>query len=142
MQWVAGGFFRPESKGGLGWIDKDTVYAYTDFGTGSLTTSGYPRVVKQWSRGTPLSAATMVFEGKSEDLYIAAQRDHTPGFERDFVSRAIAFYNDELLLHGADGKLVKIDAPNSASNRCTRSGRCSNCANCMKPPARRIRPAR
>ena len=115
MQWVAGGFFRPESKGGLGWIDKDTVYAYTDFGTGSLTTSGYPRVVKQWSRGTPLSAATMVYEGKPEDLYIAAQRDHTPGFERDFVSRAIAFYNDELFLRGADGKLVKVDAPNSAS---------------------------
>ena len=114
-QWVAGGFLRPEAKGGLGWIDKDTVYVFTDFGQGSLTSSGYPRVVKQWSRGTPLSAATRVYEGKHEDLYISAQRDHTPGFQRDFVSRAIAFYNDELYLRGKDGQLTKVDAPNSAS---------------------------
>ena len=114
-QWVAGGFLRPEAKGGLGWIDKDTVYVFTDFGQGSLTSSGYPRVVKQWSRGTPLTAATRVYEGKHEDLYISAQRDHTPGFQRDFVSRAIAFYNDELYLRGKDGQLTKVDAPNSAS---------------------------
>ncbi|WP_216636147.1 hypothetical protein, partial [Xanthomonas arboricola] len=38
-----------------------------------------------------------------------------PGFERDFVSRTLAFYNEELYLKGADGKLVKVDAPNSAS---------------------------
>jgi prolyl oligopeptidase len=114
-QWVRDGFFRPEAKGGLGWIDQDSVYVFTDFGAGSLTSSGYPRVVKQWTRGTPLSAATLVYEGKHEDLYIAAARDHTPGFQRDFVSRAIAFYNDELYLRGKDGKLAKIDAPNSAN---------------------------
>lgn len=114
-EWVKDGFFRPEAKGGLSWIDKDTVYVYTDFGTGSMTTSGYPRTVKQWSRGTPMSAATAVYEGKNEDLYIAAYRDHTPGFQRDFVSRAIAFYNDELFVRGADGKLAKVDAPNSAN---------------------------
>ena len=46
-------------------------------------------------------------------MYIAAYHDNTPGFERDFVSRTIAFYNDELYLRGDDGKLVKIDVPNS-----------------------------
>lgn len=114
-EWVKDGFFRPEAKGGLSWIDKDTVYVYTDFGAGSMTTSGYPRTVKQWSRGTPMSAATAVYEGQNEDLYIAAFRDHTPGFQRDLVSRAIAFYNDELYVRGADGKLTKVDAPNSAN---------------------------
>ena len=48
-------------------------------------------------------------------MYIAAAHDHTPGFERDFVSRTLAFYNDELYLRGADGALIKIDAPNSAN---------------------------
>jgi len=114
-QWVTGGFFRPEAKGGLSWIDKDTVYVFTDFGEGSMTTSGYPRVVKQWSRGTPMAQATRVYEGQPEDLYISAQRDHTPGFQRDFVSRAIAFYNDELFVRDTDGKLTKVDAPNSAN---------------------------
>ncbi|MEN1960587.1 prolyl oligopeptidase family serine peptidase [Luteimonas sp. MJ246] len=112
--WVEDGFFRDEAKGALAWIDRDTVYAYTDFGDGSLTSSGYPRIVKQWTRGTPIGSATVVYEGKPDDMYIAAGRDHTPGFERDFVSRTLAFYNDELYLRGADGTLTKVDAPNSA----------------------------
>ena len=113
-EWIKDGFFRPEAKGGLGWIDQDNVFVYTDFGDGTMTTSGYPRVVKRWKRGTPMSAASPVYEGTPEDMYIAAMHDDTPGFERDFVSRTIAFYNNELFLLGADGRLTKIDAPNSA----------------------------
>jgi prolyl oligopeptidase len=48
------------------------------------------------------------------DMYIAAMHDDTPGYERDFVSRTLAFYNDELYLRGKDGALSKIDVPNSA----------------------------
>lgn len=113
--WVEDGFFRPEAKGGLGWIDENRVYVFTDFGAGSMTSSGYPRVVKEWTRGTPLESAKVVYEGTDKDMYIAAMRDHTPGYVRDFVSRTIAFYNDELYLRGSDGKLVRIDAPNSAN---------------------------
>jgi prolyl oligopeptidase len=113
--WVEGGFYRPAAKGGLGWIDADTVYVYTDFGQGSLTHSGYPRIVKEWKRGTPLEAAKVVYEGKVDDMYIAAGHDPTPGFERDFVTRTIAFYNDELYLRDKGGALVKVDAPNSAN---------------------------
>lgn len=111
---VEGGFFRPEAKGGLGWIDENTVYVYTDFGEGTLTGSGYPRIVKQWTRGTPLASAATVYEGGPADMYIAAMHDDTPGYQRDFVSRTLAFYNDELYLRGKDGALSKIDVPNSA----------------------------
>ncbi|MCA1714772.1 MAG: prolyl oligopeptidase family serine peptidase, partial [Gammaproteobacteria bacterium] len=114
-QWVKDGFFRAEAKGGLQWIDRDHVYVFTDFGAGSMTESGYPRIVKQWHRGTPIQSATVVYEGKPDDMYIAASRDHTPGYRRDFVSRTIAFYNDELYLRGDDGKLTRIEAPNSAN---------------------------
>ncbi len=113
--WIKDGFFRAEAKGALGWIDRDTVYVYTDFGAGSMTSSGYPRVVKEWKRGTPIEQAKTVYEGQATDMYIAAFHDHTTGFERDFVSRTLAFYNDELHLRSADGKLTKIDAPNSAN---------------------------
>src|SRR5690606_6682398 len=58
--------------------------------------------------------AEVVYEGKPDDMYIAAMHDHTPGYERDFVSRTLAFYNDELYLN-TDGELRKIDAPNSAN---------------------------
>jgi prolyl oligopeptidase len=111
--WVKDGFLRPEAKGALGWIDDDTVYVYTDFGPGTLTSSGYPNIVKEWKRGTPLAEAKLVYEGQPGDMYIAAARDHTPGYVRDFVSRTIEFYRDELLLR-KDGALVRIDAPDSA----------------------------
>lgn len=113
-QFVQDGFFRPEAKGGLSWIDEDTVYVFTDFGEGTLTSSGYPNIVKEWKRGTPLASAKTVYEGKPGDMYISAGRDHTPGYERDFVNRTLAFYNDESYLRNKDGSLVKIDAPNSA----------------------------
>jgi prolyl oligopeptidase len=112
--WVADGFVRPEAKGGMRWIDRDTVYVFTDFGPGTMTSSGYPRQVKEWRRGTPLIDAAMVHDGDDDDMYISASRDLTEGFQRDFVSRTIAFYNDELYLR-RDGRLHRIDAPNSAN---------------------------
>ena len=114
-EWVKGGFFRPEAKGGLSWIDANTVYVSTDFGAGSMTESGYARIAKTWTRGTAMSAAKTVYEGQAKDLGVGAYHDDTPGFERDFVSRNIAFYNDELYHRNTDASLTKIDAPNSAN---------------------------
>jgi len=57
---VKGGFEIPEAKGGMSWIDKDSVYVSTDFGAGSMTSSGYPRIAKLWRRGTPLSQAATI----------------------------------------------------------------------------------
>ena len=118
--WVEGGFFRPEAKGGLGWIDRDNVYVYTDFGSGTMTESGYPRIVKAWKRGTPMTAAKVVYEGNPDDMYIAAARDHSPGYVRDFVFRTIAFYNDGLYLRRADGTLDQVDVPNSTNKSVVR----------------------
>src|SRR3546814_17127607 len=47
-------------------------------------------------------------------MAIGAGHDDTPGYERDFVYRALAFYNNELYLRGKDGELTKVDVPNSA----------------------------
>jgi len=93
---VADGFSRPESKGSLGWIDRDSVFVQTNFGDDSMTTSGYPRIAKRWQRGTPMTAAETIYDGQSVDLAISAIHDDSPGFERNFISRAIAFYKDEL----------------------------------------------
>jgi prolyl oligopeptidase len=112
---VEGGFFLPEAKGGASWIDVDTVYVGTDFGPGSMTTSGYPRIAKLWKRGTPLSAATTVFEGQPTDVSVGASYDDTRGFERHFVRRGIAFYKSQSFLRKADGTLVRIEIPEDAN---------------------------
>nr|WP_306849541.1 prolyl oligopeptidase family serine peptidase [Luteibacter jiangsuensis] len=113
-RFIEGGFSLPEAKSQVAWIDDDHIYVATDFGPGSMTTSSYPRIVKEWKRGTPLSSATTVYEGKPSDMSISAFRDLTPGFERDFVQRALEFYNSETFLRGKDGKLTKVDVPNDA----------------------------
>ncbi len=59
---VKDGFALPEAKSLVGWKDLDTIYVGTDFGPGSFTDSGYPRIAKEWTRGTPLSAAKTLLE--------------------------------------------------------------------------------
>jgi prolyl oligopeptidase len=114
-EFVKDGFQRPEAKGGMQWIDRDQVFVFTDFGAGSMTSSGYPRIAKLWKRGTDMASAKTVYEGQAGDMYISAMHDDSPGFERNFVSRTIAFYNTELFWLKDDGAMVKIDAPNSAN---------------------------
>ena len=114
-EFVQSGFERPEAKGGLDWMDRDSVFVFTDFGEGSQTKSGYPRIVKLWKRGAPMSDAKVIYEGVPEDMYIRAVHDDSPGFERNFVSRTLAFYNDEMYEITNGGALAKLDAPNSAN---------------------------
>lgn len=112
--WVEDGFFRPESKGSLRWIDEDTVLVGTDFGAGSMTTSGYPRQTRIWKRGAPMQDARPVYEARETDMGVWAYHDDTPGFERSFVQRRMAFYSNETFLLGKEGKLTRIEAPDSA----------------------------
>ena len=118
---VAGGFALPEAKSDVEWINLDEVYVATDFGAGSLTDSGYPRVVKRWRRGEPLAAATTVFEAEPADIRAAVSVDLTPGFERTVFARATDFYNNRLWLQqsaegpASGGALVEIDKPGDAS---------------------------
>lgn len=117
-QFVADGFELPEAKTHLTWLDGDTVLVGTDFGAGSLTESGYPRVVKRWRRGQPLTAAETVFEGAATDVAVTARCDRTPGFERTFLTRAVDFFNDEVYqLRESPGgdELIRLDAPTDAS---------------------------
>jgi len=111
---VDGGFSLPEAKSRVAWRGRDSLFVGTDFGPGSLTTSGYPRTVREWTRGTPLNGAAVVFEGRPDDMGVGAYRDLTPGFERDFLSRQMTFWTNELFLR-REGKLVKIAKPDDAN---------------------------
>ncbi|MGH3823029.1 MAG: prolyl oligopeptidase family serine peptidase [Pseudonocardiaceae bacterium] len=112
-EFVTDGFQLPEAKSSVDWIDADTLYVATDFGPGTLTTSGYPRTVRQWRRGTPLAEAELVYEGKPDDIHVWACHDDTEGFERDFVGRMPDFYRCELYLRCGE-QLHRIEVPDDA----------------------------
>ncbi len=111
---VAGGFELPEAKSQVTWKDADTLWVGTDFGPGSLTTSGYPRLVKEWRRGTPLTEARTAFEGEAEDVAVGASTLLTPEGRYDVVNRMPAFFRAlNYLVLG--GRLVKLDLPEDSS---------------------------
>jgi prolyl oligopeptidase len=113
-QFLRDGFFLPEAKSSIAWRDENSVFVGTDFGPGTMTTSGYTRIVKQWRRGTPLDSATTVYEGIAGDVSVYGYRDLTKGFERDFVGRGPTFWTSELYLR-RDGRLIKIEKPDDAN---------------------------
>jgi prolyl oligopeptidase len=113
-QFIRDGFFLSEAKSSVAWRDANSVFVGTDFGPGSMTTSGYPRIVREWRRGTPLDSATTVFEGSAGDVSVSGYRDLTPGFERDFVFRGPTFWTSELYLR-RNGRLIRIEKPDDAN---------------------------
>jgi len=107
---VKGGFVLPESKGEADWRDRDTLYIGRDFGAGSMTTSGYPRIVKEWKRGTPMAEAKVVMEGKESDVGMQVSVADEPGRKYELVRRGITFWEAENFLRVGD-KWVLLDVP-------------------------------
>ena len=66
------GFVTTEAKQGAAWVEPDEVLIATDWGAEgdapTVTESGYPFVVKRWSRGTPLTDAVEVLRGRPTDV--------------------------------------------------------------------------
>jgi len=111
---VTGGFELPEAKSRVAWRDADTLLVGTDFGPGSMTTSGYPRTIRAWKRGTKLTDAEIVFEGSEDDMSVGAFKDMTPGFEREFHVRQKTFWTNDMF-ELRDGKLVQVPKPEDAN---------------------------
>jgi prolyl oligopeptidase len=109
-EFVKDGFSLPEAKSRVAWRDENTLWVGTDFGPGTLTTSGYPRIVKLWKRGTPLSEAKTIFECKPEDVAASGWTEILSDGRYDVVSRTPAFFRQELFLL-VDDRLVKLDLP-------------------------------
>lgn len=95
---VTGGFEMPAAKSDIAWIDKNTLFVGTDFGPDSLTTSGYPREVRIWKRGTPLKEAKLVFSGEKSDVSVDAWRDF--GFDSNamYIRQSPNFFESKVFL--------------------------------------------
>lgn len=110
---VKDGFRLPEAKSRVAWIDRDTIFVGTDFGPGSLTTSGYPRIVKIWKRGTPLEEAETIYEGKVNSVSAGGFRIFNKEENIDFVVESPTFFTS--IYHVLrDGKLIKLEIPPDA----------------------------
>lgn len=107
------GFFLEEAKSSLSWIDKNSVFVGTDFGDGSMTDSGYPKVVKLWQRGTSLSEAKTVFSGNKASVAASGYVLFDGDDSIELVTEALTFYTAEHYVY-RDGRLTLLPLPKDA----------------------------
>ena len=113
-EFIVDGFEIPEAKSSASWEDEGTLLVCTDFGEGSMTESGYPRIAKRWTRGQPLADAVTVYEAERTDIQVIAGVDRTPGYEHFRLGRSTDFYN-RIRYEVRDGDLIRIGVPTDAS---------------------------
>jgi len=114
---VEGGFVLEESKGGASWVDRDTLLVARDFGPGTLTSSGYPMIVKVLKRGQTLDQAQTVFTGLPTDVSVSgyALRDADGVVQATLINRGVSFYEGETHRLNADGTTTRLQLPAKSS---------------------------
>jgi prolyl oligopeptidase len=113
LSFVSKGFSLPAAKSDVSWIDADHLFVGTDFGPGTLTRSGYPRSVRIWKRGTPLSEASLVYEGPETSVRAAGRRIRTARGDIDIVTDELTFWKAKQF-QLVRGTLEWLDIPETA----------------------------
>jgi prolyl oligopeptidase len=111
---VTGGFTLEEAKSSITWLDEDTVLFGTDFGPGSMTSSGYPRIVKLWKRGEPMARARTLYEADPGDVAASGAVFHEPTGTIALIQRDVSFFSAEYFLLTPDRTTHRLPLPRSA----------------------------
>ncbi len=113
-EFVDGGFFVPEGKSRVCWLDHDTILVAADAGPGSRTEAGYPRTVRLWRRGTCLDDAPEVLSVDRKDALIDIRSIHRDDGEYTFIVRVPDFFCSEVYQWRADSGPVLVPLPRDA----------------------------
>ncbi len=103
-KFLPNGFVLPKSKQDVAWADKNTLLVARDWGAGSMTTSGYPFIIKLWKRGESLDVAKEVFRGTADDVRVEPiTLEDSYRHRVTMVVRAINFFETEVSLLTSNG---------------------------------------
>lgn len=105
------GFTVPNAKSTVDYVDENTIIVATDFGPGTMTKSGYPRVAKLWHRGESLDAAKTLLEGKPEDIAVQSLVLNGTGVHYPLAVRSPSFFDNEYFHILPGGSLAKLPLP-------------------------------
>ena len=108
-----GGFTLPEGKTRARWKSRDVLLVGADVGEDAMTTSGYPRTVREWSRGTKVEDAPVVFQVEKTDVscsqYLADETHREGGAMYEVQCRSISFYKSTYFVKKEpDEEFVKL----------------------------------
>jgi prolyl oligopeptidase len=113
---VADGFRAPEAKGGIDWVDRDTLLLSSALGEGMGTASGYARTIRLWRRGTDPLAAPVLFEVAPDHMAAWGGVDREVPGRLIFVDQA-GFYDSIVHLGDSNGPRQRVDLPTDAEYR-------------------------
>ncbi len=113
MAFVKDGFSLPLSKMSVSWRDVDHLFVATDFGSKSMTTSGYPRMSKLWTRGDDIADAKLLMAIDPEHVKVFAQRTGSGGDAKDFVIESVSFWSQKYY-QLIDNEPVLLNLPETA----------------------------
>ncbi len=108
------GFVLPESKGGIDWLDPETLLLSSAFGEGMATTSGYARTVRLWRRGQDPRTAEVLFETEATAMSAWGDVDRTAKPPRLWFVTKPGFFDVIGWLGDRTGAKERIDLPTDA----------------------------
>ncbi|MEO7176571.1 MAG: S9 family peptidase, partial [Saprospiraceae bacterium] len=109
-EFISDGFMIDESKGSASYVDENTLIVSSNFGEGTMTSSGYPNQVKLWKRGTLLKDSKPIFEGQLTDVgtWGGVYRDGSKSYT--IIGRRMTTFTGNNYVW-SNGKAVKLDIP-------------------------------
>lgn len=119
-EFIEDGFVIDETKGSTAWIDEDTLLIATALDPAEATQSGYPFVVKRWTRGTPIGEAEVVISGAESNVGVwPARFEQADGTAYMMAIQAESFFESVYyyLPDGATGEPVQMPLPRKSSPR-------------------------
>ena len=105
------GFALPEAKSDATYLN-DNVVLFSTAKDGA-TTSGYARIVKQWSRGETLASAKAIYAGEKSDVGVSAAVFHTREQDYAVIVRNVTFFETDYFAV-EKGAAKKLTLPRSA----------------------------
>jgi len=113
---VEGGFNIPNGKQSVTWEDENTLLISRDWGAGTMTSSGYPFVLKRLRRGQPLERAEEVYRGTAQDVRVApfVLRDSEGRVQGVGAFRGLDIFHNQFVMFRPGGN-VTLPIPQRAS---------------------------
>ncbi len=113
-RFVEDGFYVPEAKSGVAWIDENTLLAGTDWGEDTLTDSGYALELRAWKRGEALEEATPYYTAEKTDVATFPLVEQTDDGPVVIAQRAVTFFEAEYYAGYGDAAPAKLPLPRNA----------------------------
>lgn len=109
---VKDGFYLPEDKNDVAWLDENHLLIGAGIGKDPWTDSGYARTLRLWTRGEPIEKSKLIYEADKKDNGVWMYISRAPEAQYNIIGKHLGFYEIEALwLDPTTGATTKLDLP-------------------------------